>query len=73
MKQVKVQILGSSYQKELLKLIAPENLLVEFGGTSTGQLRDNIGPWQPVLENAKEAADARERALVRASASLQTT
>lgn len=47
----KIQILGSSYKKELLKYVDPENL-PDFleGGTckcKKGCLDINIGPWNP--------------------------
>lgn len=42
------QILGTNYHKELRSLIAPDNLHRDYGGTSTGRLCDNIGPWQEV-------------------------
>lgn len=43
----KIKILGTSYQKELLKDIDPENLPDFLGGTSTHDISDNIGPWNP--------------------------
>lgn len=48
----KIFILGSSYQKELLKQIPAENLPVKFGGKSVvdeskgGLYLSNIGPWK---------------------------
>lgn len=48
----KIFILGSSYQKELLKQIPAENLPVKFGGKSEvdeaqgGLLLSDVGPWR---------------------------
>ena len=48
----KIYILGSSYQKELLKQIPAENLPVKFGGKSEvdeskgGLYLSDIGPWR---------------------------
>lgn len=41
-----VQVLGSNYQSELLAVIAPENLPVQFGGLSPCEERVDMGPWQ---------------------------
>ena len=40
----KIKIMGSSYQKELLKDIASENLSVSLGGTCKDAVGD-VGPW----------------------------
>ena len=41
----KVEIMGKDYKEKLLKII-DENQLIDFlGGTSTANLKDNIGPW----------------------------
>ena len=32
------QVLGTSYQEELLRLIAPEHLMQQYGGTCTAPL-----------------------------------
>lgn len=40
----KISVLGSGYKKELLEVIAPENLQVAFGGTCTLPPGD-LGPW----------------------------
>lgn len=45
----KIKIIGSSYKKELLQYVDPQNL-PDFldGGKSDGKrLVDNIGPWNP--------------------------
>lgn len=34
-------------KSRLLHFISPENLLVQYGGTSVGRLQDDIGPWPP--------------------------
>lgn len=49
-----MQIFSSNYKARLLELIAPENLLTEYGGTSTGSVVDNTGPWQDILHKQPE-------------------
>eukprot|EP00798_Chlamydomonas_sp_ICE-L_P016166 gene16166-22327_t len=64
--QKKIQILGKtgSYESTLLKLIPSENLLPEFGGTSSGSLASNIGPWQlPQHYHKIKWGDALEESL----------
>lgn len=40
------QVLGSNYKSELLAVIAPENLPVQFGGLSPCTEMVDVGPWQ---------------------------
>jgi hypothetical protein len=47
--QKKMEVLDSKFHARLHQLIAPENLLPEYGGTSYGALGDSIGPWQDAL------------------------
>jgi len=42
----KIQIIGSGYKSELLKMIDEQNLPTFFGGKSTEELGMNPGPWQ---------------------------
>lgn len=50
----KINILGTSYQGELIKQIGKENLPREFGGNCTcegvvgGCAMSDAGPWNPV-------------------------
>lgn len=41
-----LQVLGSNYKSELLAVIAPENLPVQFGGLSPCTDMVDVGPWQ---------------------------
>lgn len=40
------QVLGSNYKSELLAVIPPENLPVQFGGSSPCSELTDVGPWQ---------------------------
>lgn len=40
------QVLGSNYKSELLAVVAPENLPVQFGGLSPCTEMRDVGPWQ---------------------------
>lgn len=40
------QVLGSNYKSELLAVIPPENLPVQFGGQSPCTEMVDVGPWQ---------------------------
>lgn len=42
----KIKVLGSNYKAELLAVIAPENLPVQFGGLSPCTEMVDVGPWQ---------------------------
>ncbi len=64
--QKKVQILGSSFHKELHAVVAPENLLPDFGGTSSGRLADSVGPWIPILEKMRVEHEAAAAAIAAA-------
>ncbi|PRW61233.1 CRAL TRIO domain Sec14p-like phosphatidylinositol transfer family [Chlorella sorokiniana] len=44
--QGKIEVLGTSYQEELLRLVAPEHLPQLYGGTCTAPLTAGPGPWQ---------------------------
>lgn len=44
--QAKIEVLGASYQEELLRLVAPEHLPQQYGGTCTAPLTAGPGPWQ---------------------------
>lgn len=39
------QILGPHYKAELLKWVDEASLMERFGGSSTGSLADDVGPW----------------------------
>lgn len=41
-----MQVVSGDFRKRLLDYIAPEDLFHEYGGTSTGSLTDDIGPWE---------------------------
>lgn len=47
----KIKIIGSGYQKELLKYVDIEDLPDFLGGKSPHKLEDNMGPWNPNGEN----------------------
>lgn len=55
--KAKIKILGSGYQKELLSQIDAENLPDFLGGTSTANLVDNVGPWNPTGEKVMFGKD----------------
>lgn len=40
-----LQVLGSNYKSELLAVVAPENLPVQFGGLSPCEEMADVGPW----------------------------
>lgn len=42
----KIKVLGSNYKSELLAVVAPENLPVQFGGLSPCTEMRDVGPWQ---------------------------
>jgi hypothetical protein len=44
--QSKIEVLPVEYQPELLKYIAPENLMVQYGGKNKTPLGEEPGPWQ---------------------------
>ena len=44
--QGKIEVLAVDYKQELLKHIAPENLMVKYGGTNSTPLIEEPGPWQ---------------------------
>ena len=41
-----LQVLHVDFQEELLKYVAPENLMVKYGGTNATPLIDSPGPWK---------------------------
>ena len=41
-----LQVLPVDFQEELLKFVAPENLMVRYGGTNATPLIDSPGPWK---------------------------
>ena len=45
----KIKIIGSSYKKELLNYVDPENLpnFLDGGKSDSSQLIHNVGPWNP--------------------------
>lgn len=53
--QSKIEVLPVDYQPELLKHIAPENLMVKYGGTNETPLIEEPGPWQDPEIMAKVA------------------
>jgi hypothetical protein len=48
----KIQIISGSGKKELLEIVDEDKLHVELGGTFTGEIRDNHGPWKEALEKS---------------------
>jgi CRAL/TRIO domain len=46
--QSKIEVLPVDYQPELLKYIAPENLMVKYGGKNATPLIEEPGPWNDV-------------------------
>lgn len=60
----KIHICGSDFQPLLLRYIAPDQLPVEYGGTSTHSILENWGPWVELLESEKRfpPTDPRFRA-----------
>jgi len=44
--QSKIEVLPVDYKPELLKHIAPENLMVRYGGKNKTPLIEEPGPWQ---------------------------
>lgn len=47
--QQKIQIITGSGKKELLQDIPEQNLPIDLGGTFTGDIRENPGPWKEAL------------------------
>lgn len=41
----KIQIIGGSYKKELVKYVDADQLPESLGGTNKARLEDNWGPW----------------------------
>jgi len=41
----KIKMLGSSYRETLLEYLNNEDIPEFLGGTSQGELSDDIGPW----------------------------
>ena len=41
----KIQIVGGSYKKELLKYVDEDQLADFLGGTNKSKLIDDVGPW----------------------------
>jgi hypothetical protein len=62
------QVLGSNYKSELLAVIAPENLPVQFGGLSPCEDLVDVGPWQ---DPAITAQLQRNHAVCKAAAAGQ--
>ena len=48
----KIKIIGSSYKKELLNYVDPENLpnFLDGGKSDGSQLIHNVGPWNPQIK-----------------------
>lgn len=44
--QSKIEVLPVDYEAELLKYIAPENLMAQYGGKNKTPLIEEPGPWQ---------------------------
>ena len=44
--QAKIEVLSVDHAPELLKHIAPENLMVAYGGSNKTPLGDEPGPWK---------------------------
>lgn len=57
---VDMQVLGSSYTKELLELIPADNLPVRFGGNSSCDETQDVGPWESTLFDRQAAANSCE-------------
>ncbi|KAL4423649.1 hypothetical protein ABPG75_000950 [Micractinium tetrahymenae] len=59
--QAKIEVLGTNFQEELQRLVAPENLMACYGGTSTAPLGVQPGPWQDPAILAKLAEQRQQR------------
>lgn len=55
------QVLGTSYQEELLHLVAPEHLMERYGGTNPAPLSAEPGPWQDPDVRARLEAQRQQR------------
>lgn len=66
-----VQVLGKDYKSELLAVIAPENLPVQFGGKSQCDENRDVGPWQDpaVIAKVKAAAAGQLHGIVASTSS----
>ncbi len=64
--QKKINIIGSNYKSELLKVIDEENLPMFLGGKSDYDISRNMGPWNPLgleIYGSKEDIEEKNRKL----------